>query len=494
MAKVMNTYMPGIRIMLTKSIVRPERVSIGFGARPGDSIDITDWLGESGYVVTSKDLYSPTGIFEIAFPDTVQVPRLDSIYEIIEPMDRINIHFARNRHEYAGGLLPIVMRGFVRDLQRTEVMGEDGKPHRRVLVRGADYGIFGDLAIMSTWHASAMGRSYVPQILQMAFGLRHGGMTIKEFVDDVLEYLINQQIRDLQYASGQPSPPGPPNPNTTGIPPLLGDTASVTAGSVHINGADSFDGTAWGYLHKYINSPWNELFIEEGADAPYLVFRPTPWKTLAGDWIDNLGQAVAAVEVEDTFDFVRSANYRRTDHHVVNLVWAPWTTTAAPPLAVYANLMSTASPELYFPTQHYNSAERLYGFRMLQHPVSTQPDVATHTQGNHISEHRQAMDNLYNWSLLHSRWLRDANWDNVLFEEGELAVRGNERAKIGTYYTLTRGRLRFTHYLTRVTHQFRPYQAFTTTLGFIRSTNFYERLRAPRPPFLLEGKKGAYAT
>jgi hypothetical protein len=64
----------------------------------------------------------------------------DSLYALIEPMDMIEIRAARRPDKFAGTKLPLIMRGFVSSVRRSESMGEDGTPNRTIMIQGQDSG------------------------------------------------------------------------------------------------------------------------------------------------------------------------------------------------------------------------------------------------------------------------------------------------------------------------------------------------------------------
>lgn len=103
--------------------------------------DVTKWLGEGSVVRVQKSVRGEGGAFSIDFVDQLN-GLTDTLYSLIEPMDMFEIRFASNAYQYAGAngqQLPIMMRGFVSDIERSQSMGSDGKPRRTIHVTGHDY-------------------------------------------------------------------------------------------------------------------------------------------------------------------------------------------------------------------------------------------------------------------------------------------------------------------------------------------------------------------
>lgn len=133
-----KTYQPGVRVLLNKNIVRTAGVSQRTAGGSG-VIDLTPFLGDYGSVTTNKNLNDPMGAFQIVLADQIERSAMDSLYGMIEPMDHIVIRMAREPHLF-GGDLPVIMRGFVSKVSRSEAFGEDGRPIRTVRIAGNDYG------------------------------------------------------------------------------------------------------------------------------------------------------------------------------------------------------------------------------------------------------------------------------------------------------------------------------------------------------------------
>lgn len=463
-------------------------------------IDVTPFLGDGGYVSTTKDLYAPKGRWEVVVPDKplrdASGSVLDSLYGKIAPMDRAEIRLARNAHEYPWGQPPVVMRGFVRSIMREESISDDGRPQRVVRISGDDYGAIGEIIKVSLIHLAGLGQSLLPVIRLDEMGIE-GVIVSAHELGQVLLNAMNDQLQDMTVETG----------DIEQIKEISYD-GQVKTGFVHASKLTTTYGTTWKVFFDQADTPWNELFIEDrdptlGDDrsGPTLVYRPTPWKTLDGAFIANTGQTIDSAKVrsiteqadggQPEFSLVRAANYQRSDDQVNNIYWV-----IAAGLEFNENKALSHALEKRDETVQFVDYEAcdvdIYGPRVMtlttvQFPsAEAMRDIHTSSPGELAANTASLSD----WAKLRRRWLSDANLDNVNRDDGTLVVRGNEKLRIGSYYQITRGQFACDHYLTQVSHTFVPGREFFTHVSFIRSNNYYLRSKSQNSPFLLEGRAG----
>ena len=143
----MRTYSPKFTVTLIKRVSRNGNGQSQRFLGADRIVNITDFLGEGCSVSIDKNIRNPVGAFTItmvAAPDTNVAGVHDNLYGFIEPMDYVEIRGARSPELYQGRM-PILMRGFVRSVRRSEVIGGDGKPQRRVVISGMDYGVIAQI-------------------------------------------------------------------------------------------------------------------------------------------------------------------------------------------------------------------------------------------------------------------------------------------------------------------------------------------------------------
>jgi hypothetical protein len=464
---------------------------------PQGPIELAPLLGDNGQVTTAKSLSAPKGTWEVSLPD--QPARLsatataDSLYGLVAPMDVIEIRMARHAHAYPGGQPPVVMRGFVRTVTRTEHMGEDGTPARMVTIAGDDYGCIGEIAQLSLLVGTGYGQSVLPLLYPEQFGMsRYTYVSAADYIKIFVNHLMNDLLRKMKA-------------KLPAVQELKYDP-SVTVGQVYIARLTETEGTAWKMMFDEADTPWNELYVEDRADGPYVVYRPTPWKDRNGQFIENTGQTINASKIAKVapdddaagavpeFRMVRSATYQRTDAQVHNIYWVKTRATFVSEQAKLGHALGTQMPDVHRLHDPNCDADR-YGPRVLtlettQVPTGTQVPSTVASGGA-----QQEIRNLEDWAAKRRQWLIATDTDNVIRDEGSLVVRGNEKLTIGSYYQIKRGQFVCDHYITEVSHTYQPGHEFTTHVQFIRSTNYDQRTKLAKTgqsPYWAEGRQGVY--
>jgi hypothetical protein len=495
-------YDPQISVVLKKNI---GRANIGGDIAASQrfqgtarTIDLTPWLGDAGGVKTSKSVRQPAGMFSIVLADRMEDSERDSLYAAIEPMDVIEIRMARDISKYTGAFtkhMPITMRGFVTSVRRSEIMTERG-PRRAVFVNGQDYG-----KILQ-----------INQIVYMPFGptgnrlltnmnlFANYGITIdpdqdaSEFVTQIVEKVVNVFIANM--AAGATS-----TGVAQGITPLqvLGVDAIVHNGIVSPVGTNQWPGgTVYDLLRHFGDvGAWNELYVEDREDAPYLVYRPNPFKTIAGDWIQDPYKSAAAARPgvsRITDEDVVSLEPERTDAGVANWYWtdnASYQLVGATTLQ--AALAAGAATSTIYLSDYPNSSPYLYGFRRLEVPTYQGPRF----DGKKADEFNRQSVSAIDFVNAKRQLLIDQNKDNVVFEAGSMSIKGNGAIKAGSYVNLARGAnagLVAEYYCHRVTHDFAPFRRYTTQVSFDRGTGFIQRVQRKDGAYLPEMRvRGVYA-
>jgi hypothetical protein len=250
-------------------------------------------------------------------------------------------------------------------------------------------------------------------------------------------------------------------------------------------------------LHYYGDvGPWNELFIEDREDGPYLVYRPNPFKDPTGNFIQEPFKSaparrpavnavtdaeLVAINVERSADGV--ANYYWVDNESYQLVGSPM---------LQSWLANEAKRDAIFLTDYPNSSPALYGFR----PLQVQSQQGSRIDGKKEAELEQGEAGVVDFLNAKRAVLMAQNRDNVVFETGMLRLRGNEAVKAGSIVRLTRGaKSGFTaeYYAHTVQHEFVPYRSYVTTVYFDRGTGFIERVQRGSgvdSPYLAEMSPG----
>lgn len=485
MKKTPVTYQPGISVTLTKVI----KYRNGQAARyiaTNNVIDLTKFLGDKGAgVSTTKDVRQPSGSFTITFPDKLDQKTQDTLYAAISPMDYVEIRMARSSQNYSTGSLPIVMRGFVSSVKRKQEMGDDGKPRRFVVVTGLDFGKL--LGMMQIFYEQNYG---LGQNLLTVFrlfansGVSGEAMSAAKFCQGILDQIINPNLVAMYHKSALAGTAQNPFQ-------IKGDTTSVKEGTVQPYSFQSYEGDLWGLLKAFSDIYWNELFVQDRQDGVYLVYRPLPFKDTGGNFI---GGAVDPGSTTITPADIKTIDLERSDKGIANYFWVN-----APQFQLIGQ--STLQMDAYNRSQDYFVQDRpncdpvLYGIRKMQVDTQQGSTDAT-TSGMHLDTDQQNQSNAFmqNWVDARRETLKEINQDNVIFEEGEVVIKGNEAVLPGTRLIVDYGTYRAEHYAFAVTQDFMPMNSFTTRVQVTRGTGYIERTKLAGSPYIGERSRGAYGS
>lgn len=461
-------HQPRIKVLLHKTVMRARigpgaPVSARFkGSAP--TIDLTPFLGETGSVHTSKSHRDPAGGFSVTLTDKPHTNGLglDSLYGLIEPMDFLEIRMISG----PGKTPPVVMRAFVSDVSRSEAVDANGRPIRTVSIVGQDYGKLWQQMQIIYRKGYVIGEQLLTnfKLLERSGAGLETSLPAAEFVRQVMQLLVNPYLKNLM-------------PANTSNPSEIQMDLSVKHGTTSLTGPQNQEGTIFQLLQTYGDvGIWNELYLEDRDEGVFCVYRPNPFETIEGKRI----QDDAPTPVEHNIDHaeVLSMNVSRGDNDVANFYWC-----AAPRFDLvseywrqqYALSDDRATINL---SEYENAAAKLYGIRLME--VATQQggdDVKTANSGQTQSQTEQRDTGMFNWINDRRRILAEQNKDNVVLERGLIRMRGNPAIRSGHYINIVRGSFRSRYYVTRVDHEFTPFQNYVTTLSLERGTGFIERAR-----------------
>lgn len=476
---VITVYEPKIQVILTKLVDRTDGVAFRY-SKAHRQYDLTPFLGDAGAVRTMKTIATPAGGFSISFSDRVNKDIQDSVYSLIEPMDMIEIRGARRPELYPTDTLPLLMRGFVSSIRRTEGMGQDGSPQRLVIIQGQDTGKL--CLINSVYFQIAMitDNAYLSQFhMQVATGIDVAVLPVSDFMRQIVGKVMNPKIQQMSAFGDQY------------IQPFTVD-ASVPDGQVLPQRAANFDNAPiWQLVEMFADRPWNEVFIQDQEDGPHFVFRPAPYKDINGQFIMNGAADPGTVALD--IDAVVSLDMTRSDARVANFFWVP-PGQGQIDTNLSLNVASLLKGEpLDF--QYSNNAPELYGVRKMAVSTALLPNSIQNAPSMlPPDQQHSATGVVLQWYQARARQLKLMNRDNSVFEEGTALVRGDESLVPGKYLRLTRGELVSESYIVSVAHTFTPMGAgWTSTLSLERGTGFLVRNQFVGSPMWAEGRKGPYS-
>lgn len=473
MAEV-RVYQPQLSVTLFKTIQRTmlddkSPVSERFKATGTKGIDLAPYLCDTGGIRTSKSVRDPAGGFQITLADRPRSDGIgfDTLYGLIEPMDFIEIRVRHDPSMTLGSETPVLMRGFISEIQRSEAAIQDGRPSRTISISGQDYGKLWQMLQILFLPGYVVGQDTISSFkLFERFGLGYQtSQPISEFVKDVIGKVLNPYLKNLMPE------------NTTNPSQIKTDKVVVSHGTTSLSGSQNQEGNIYNLLRTYGDvGIWNELFMEDRDDGVYCVFRPNPFKSLDGKKIQT---DAPDVDVTDVYgEDLIAINVSRSDAGVANYYWV---NGARFELATDVNrkLYAIQDKKTVLLTEYPNSASNLYGIRVMF--VDSQlggDEVKEGGSGQDKATQDKRNTTIANWLGDRRRILVEQNRDNVVFEHGTMRLRGNEKIRAGTYIRLTRGQFSAEYYVTQVSHDFIPFQGFFTTVGVERGTGFVERAKA----------------
>jgi hypothetical protein len=414
--------------------------------------------------MTSKGTRDAAGGWSIRFADQPQVTgdAIETLYGLIEPMDAIEI---RMRHG-PGTEIPVVMRGFVSSVRRSEAMSGD-TPQRMIEVAGQDYGKIWQIIQIYYLPSYVIGEDVISNFkLFERFGVGFDTvLPVQDFVSQVVDRIINPFLANLL-------------PDDTALPKSLQTDISVQHGTTGLSGPQNHEGPLADLLRGFCDvGAWNELYVEDREDGVYVVFRPIPALDLAGDTIQS--DAPEPVIVDLPIADVVAMDVARTDANVANFYWV-----AAPMFDLNSDMtrqlyaLASGDRTTVLLDQYANSDGKLYGTRMMQVQTQLGGDaVGSFTTGLDASAAAARDTDVVGWVQDRRTRLVQMNRDNIVFESGSMAIRGREDIRAGSYVLLKRGKVSALYYVVNVSHSFVWPQGFRSTLTVERGTGFAERIK-----------------
>ncbi len=487
---------PQFDVTLFKTVKRDmiddaEKVSVRFGAT-SPTIDLTPFLTDFSTITTSKSIREPAGGWAITVSDQPYSidTGADSLYGVVEPMDMVEIRF---RH-IGNGLpeIPVVMRGFVSVVRRSESIGADGTPQRGVTITGQDYGKIWQMLQIFYGPGYVIGQDIISAFsMYERFGAGFKiGQTGAEFLKESFDKILNPYLTNIVKGNS-------PMPATMEL------VAQQKHGTTSLSGTQNQEGSLYGLFTQFLDvGPWNELFITEDDEKVYCVYRPNPSLDLKGKPIDQDSAAPVAFDINNidvtklvyhtvpAVDIV-SLDVSRTDANVSNYYWvrSPRYELASDIYLRQASI-SSGDKKTVDLTGYVNSKGALYGIRKLE--VGTEmgaDDVSNTSTGLPASAQTQRDTSTMNWISKRRESLVKQNRDNVILESGSIAIKGNENIRAGSFVVIKRGTFSAIYYVVQVDHQFSPFNRFVTVLSVDRGMGFVERMRkngGPESPYYAE--------
>lgn len=343
-------------------------------------------------------------------------------------------------------------------------MGRNG-PARRVVITGHDYMKL--LHIMRMIYLPTMDlgalllTAYSPFLV---YGVDSSNIedTPAGFARRIVEKTINPFIAGMQAASGGERSPVmamTADASDSDLPAAVSPTG-VQQGN---------DGSVYDLLTRWLDvGAWNELYVEDREAAPALVFRPCPFKTAAGDYVQG---GVTASETTVAAADVLSLSVGRTDANVANYYWVDcdaMSLVQQPNLQLFQTAEPTPALDGY-----QNSDKTIYGTRLMRQVTS---EVVRY-DGQPEAVVKEGDDKAIKTINGKRRVLVESNKDNVVWEAGQAQLKGVEALKAGSYLTVDRGGFKSSFYVPEIEHSFTIGGAFLTAATLERGDGYIKRLQ-----------------
>lgn len=479
----MDVFEPKVKVALIKAIKR-ENVAPGVSAnkrryQQSQYIDLTPYLSEDGSVYTQKGVREPAGAFSITFVDQPHRAYAETLYALIEPMDMVEIRMAHNPYDYAkpgvGYELPIVMRGFVSTISRSQAMVND-RPSRTITIGGQDFGKILQILRIYYLYNTAVGDNLLTVLRFFQKWAHAGDAKIKhanDFVSEVVTEVVNPYLKDLTaLANGKAIDVQVANEMTVD---------SSVKGTIEPFTLNQFNDVS---LYQLLTTvldvgAFNELFVEDRENSVALVVRPTPYKDVSGEYIQEGAQA-DSIDITDA-DIVAS-RVSRTDANVANYFWASIGKWGMYEERLQRQAAQTGNADNFILDDYPNSDPSLYGFRKMEAKSELgPPDFMYSNAAKKEQIQKTIKPSMTDWLDERRAILAHNNRDNVILEEGTLGISGNEKIKHGRYLNVSKGEngaVKSSCYITSVAQEFRPYRGYTTRVSFERGTGFIERAQS----------------
>jgi len=484
------SHVPQLEVRLYKTISRSTDGQLPVSQRyagKADYIDLTPFLGDGSAVRTSKSVREPAGGFTITIPDKANKTgtTLESVYGLVEPMDVVEIRMSH--HPVA--VPPVIMRGFVSDIRRTQTMGAQGRPQRSIVVSGHDYGKIWQMLQILFLPQMLSGQGLLTNFkLFELFGVGfENAMPAGDFIQQMIEKVVNKHLREMM-------PEKSPNP-TEITPDIL-----VKHGTVSVN-MDGQDGRTVYDIMKFHGDVgiWNELYVEDRQDGVYGVYRPTPaLHVVAPEGSSSRliqEDAPEPVYVEILDHEIISLGVSRSDANVANFYWVrgPKFNLTTDVYRMQFGLGADTVSLKDYP----NAAEKYYGPRAMYADTQQGGDATlNHGSGQDAESDQRRKVEIGDWIDQRRKAMVDMNKDNVILERGSARIKGGamradgtEPMKPGDYARVRQGQFTADYYVPAIEHEFLPYQGFFSTLHLERGEGFVERVRlggGRQSPWLVE--------
>lgn len=414
-------------------------------------------------ITTRKRLGDPAGSFELSFVPRVPPQRLFSVpaglgwEDCIEQMDFCELWF------WVPPRLPLhpVMRGFVDNVGKEFDIGS-GIPEIRIVITGRDYGKL--LILTKIWDPLSDAES--PEIFKKfqaaqytTFGWSTSDATVGPppehppmaagAVTEGPSFTPNQMLAKIFNGFYVPQENEILGTFNDPVPSMSfaaftdsSDNLRTLSPTFWQRGTIPFT-DVWSLMSAYQHKPWRELFVLDAFTVgPVLVYRPTPWLDLQGQFVQDIGGLPLTTWPIHNTDIISSTTMR-SEQQLLNLFFTypemyagfaaivkdnPHSLEGYALQWMFGNpyLVGFQNPQIQF------SDYRRFGFRLAEFStpyLDWEQKLPQSTLPGQIADSRQQG---FEWNM---RAVRAFDHNHEL-ESGQLTLKGDERIQIGDYLSL----------------------------------------------------------
>jgi len=425
-------------------------------------MDITDSVKT---ISTSKGLYDPSGSFQISL-----LPMRDqdglSWYHKLSPMDYVEIRLTR---DYSPTKIPIIMRGFIDNINYSVPVDEEGRPVRAYSITGRDFGKI--LEISYIYYLKAVDPDFQIMLLpayekiSRKWGVEVAGGDPVEIIRDLMG-VAQKQLEHIRSFY-------------TNVPVLSFIGSTSIEGRLHSFSLTQDDGSVWDFMGFFSNLPWNELYVVDLDSGPALVFRKAPWRRLDGSLIqgsDSTYKQTLGDPLVFSPDDIKSLDLTRSEQELKNYYFTyPTQNMMGQDTCFKTYVLNDAdgiedlksNPYFIDPTDKDAGINR-FGFRRFENDS----EYIT-TDANEIATSAVLAKSL-------NEKIVEAFRYNSAYECGSFSLKGSEKWLPGKYIKMDSGPasiIKPEYYITKVDHTV-SFEAgseqFMSTLEVVRGTGYLQ--------------------
>jgi len=432
----------------------------------GRVLDLTNYIRNLNI---QKGLYEPAGHFEIQLLPAADIIGKKNVswYYRISPMDYVEIRFTR---DWDSKEIPVVMRGFVEEVGLSMAVDNEGRPNRVYTISGSDMGKL--FQITRIYYLKEVSRDLqlitLPgfEQVQQKYGVQISG-TPGEIIEALFAIAQNQLslIKKTQ----------------TAIPEMKILRSATIKGFANKFALSQEDGSIWDLMSFFDNSPWNELFTVDLADAFYLVFRETPWKDYDdGKYIQgvdaNIDKYTLGPPVSIEPSSIQRLNLRRSDAEVKNFFFT-------------YPIHNLVDGQTAFKATSIGEVEKEEDLKSNPHLIDhTDKDAGSYRFGFRRFENScevfdmEQMISSKNLALELNQALQRAFKYNSAYESGDIVLKGNSNLRPGIYMTFNyHSGVTPEYYVIGVNHELsfvNNQEQFSTTVNVVRGDGYLRTRKA----------------